>query len=793
MPSIFQRISHAVSGAHGRGADAAKPDEGGELLAELGRWTSGLTPCLLAPAGLRSPEHLNHDTLLDKALPHASRLSDGTVLMASPHLDEALRFAHACIEHRIDRVVDLRSAKEKQHGHACPLDGGKSAFVKDHGIARFARQGRERPLDGTGKGHGEDHVRTVQVSLKPGRKTPAPAGGRPRDLSRSLEWVRVHAGSGRAVAPERLLDVSLHLARTAPDGRTAFQCADGQHTGATFAAAHALLQAHLRDPMSARELKETLLDECLSIRRDRGPELFRAEDLAALMAFGRLMLAASQRGELTGLSGGATRALPSPRSVAASPRNATSRAQPGPSSVDRPSKPADLKKGASGPRPPALSLGSDASPAERSEWSRWMEEAEKLLVPLMAGDDPASLKEQACIDNLGQAKSAINPRTLLKPDAAGAQLHANWIGDGNLLMAVPVRSEAQAWTKACLDNNIAAVVSLATAQEHRRLNSCMETTTTIDTPQGTIRFAPITLDADAEDLGAELMAAHRGATAGFMAIEVRKEPTPPEKLGENFLHELSNYRVPIAPDHAVSPGLLLAACRTLHNEVGGGPIAFQSPHGDHRGAMFAAANGLFQQFVKGELTSTNLQERLLQQCRDLRAERSATLFDRPDQLASLLMMCHRMLKEGTATLSSTPVVMSTPEVADNAVPVNAPHSALKGARSRDSGGRASLPRAITEGDGKPPEGDSTQSIAQRLRPMKFAEAMNVRYVPEEGAEVEWDDLFSRTPVDFQRTLFKDGLVEPRRIGREDSGEVKAFPDVSGHDGRWRRMRNPKQR
>ncbi|OWQ47139.1 hypothetical protein CDL60_12210 [Roseateles noduli] len=301
MPAIFQRISHAFNGAHGRGADAAKPDEGVALHAELERWTSALAPTLLAPAGVRSPEHLNHETLLDKALPHASRLSDGTVLMASPHLDEALRFAYVCVEHRIDRVVDLRSAKEKQHGHGGPLDGGKSDFVKDHGIARFARQGRERPLNGAGKGDGKDHVRTVEVSLKPGRKTPAPAGGRPRDLSRSLEWIRVHAGSGKAVAPEHLLDVSLHLARTAPDGRTAFQCADGQHTGATFAAAHALLQAHLRDPMSAQELKEALLDECLSIRRDRGPELFRAEDLASLMAFGRLMLDCDRRGALRDL------------------------------------------------------------------------------------------------------------------------------------------------------------------------------------------------------------------------------------------------------------------------------------------------------------------------------------------------------------------------------------------------------------------------------------------------------------------------------------------------------------
>lgn len=298
MPSIFQRISHCLGGQSRRESVADRSEEGAALHQALGRWTSALAPCPPAPAGLRSPAHLNQETLLDKDLPHASRMRDGTVLMASPHLGEAMRFVHACLKHRIDRVVDLRSAKEKQHGHAGPLDGGKSDVVRDHGIARFARQGRETPLDGTGKGDREDHVRTVQLSLRPGKKSPPPTGGKPRVLEQSLAWVRVHAGSGKAIAPERLLDVSLHLARTMTEGRTAFQCADGQHTGATFAAAHALLQAHLRDPIPADDLKETLMDVCLSIRRDRGPELFRAEDLAALMAFGRLMLERECRGAL---------------------------------------------------------------------------------------------------------------------------------------------------------------------------------------------------------------------------------------------------------------------------------------------------------------------------------------------------------------------------------------------------------------------------------------------------------------------------------------------------------------
>jgi hypothetical protein len=298
MTSILQRISHSLRGTAARETTATDGAEAKRLHDELALWTAALPRGILSPAGSRCPEYLNPEMLLGKGLPHASRLRDGAVLMASPGLDEALRFAHACVEHRISHVVDLRSAKEKQHGPASPLDGGKTAFAQDHGVARFARSGRERPLKGAGPEFREDHARSVEVSLKPGKKSPAPAGRATPGLSQSLEWVRVHVGSDKAIAPQRLLDISLHLAHTASSGRTAFQCADGLHTGATFAAAHALMQTHLREPLSAEELKEAVLDVCVSIRRDRGPELFREKDLASLMAFGRLLLAADRDGKL---------------------------------------------------------------------------------------------------------------------------------------------------------------------------------------------------------------------------------------------------------------------------------------------------------------------------------------------------------------------------------------------------------------------------------------------------------------------------------------------------------------
>ncbi|ANH66810.1 hypothetical protein [Mitsuaria sp. 7] len=295
MTSIVQstsRTSRSFNRPVDRGADAHDQVEARRLHEQLGGETSTLPRCPLAPAGLRAPAHLNEETLLGDGLPHASRLRDGPVLMASPTVQEALSFAHACVKHQIGWVVDLRPSQDTPSAPASPLDGGDSPFVSEEGVARFARKGRETPLGVGGRGTPEDHVRKIELSLKPGRNTPAADGHEPRDVSHALDWIRVPVDDGQPIPPKRLFDTSMHLARTASPEQVAFQCAQGQHTGATFAAAHALLVAHRGLAIPAGDLEEVVLDQCISIRRDRGPELFRPEDLASLMAFGRLMLQA---------------------------------------------------------------------------------------------------------------------------------------------------------------------------------------------------------------------------------------------------------------------------------------------------------------------------------------------------------------------------------------------------------------------------------------------------------------------------------------------------------------------
>jgi hypothetical protein len=149
MPSIVQRTSISLNGQvepHVQAdAQAGNQVEGRRLHDQLGAETATLPRCPPAPAGSRTPAHLNEETLLGDGLPHASRLRDGPVLMASPTVQEALCFARACVKHQIGWVVDLRSSNDRQPAHASPLDGGKPAFVNEDGVARFARKGREAP------------------------------------------------------------------------------------------------------------------------------------------------------------------------------------------------------------------------------------------------------------------------------------------------------------------------------------------------------------------------------------------------------------------------------------------------------------------------------------------------------------------------------------------------------------------------------------------------------------------------------------------------------------------------
>ena len=196
--------------------------------------------------------------------------------MAAPTRDMTAAFVRACVEYPIGRIVDIRSSREKSLGPAFPLDGVRFPFAC-------------RAKDA--------HAPKI------GRSPVSPVSS--RDGMHPLTWIRVHVGGSEVISPERLLTTSVHLVRSTPldaPGATVFQCADGRHVAATFAAAHQLLRKHLRTPIPDERLEEVVLAECADIRRAGGVDLFRPADLGALKAFAERMLAADRRGELEGLA-----------------------------------------------------------------------------------------------------------------------------------------------------------------------------------------------------------------------------------------------------------------------------------------------------------------------------------------------------------------------------------------------------------------------------------------------------------------------------------------------------------
>lgn len=329
----------------------------------------------------------------------------------------------------------------------------------------------------------------------------------------------------------------------------------------------------------------------------------------------------------------------------------------------------------------ALPLQSNVKPADAHEWNRSLPDAKRLSSELAAFHHPDHLAKQACVNNSFAPTTPVNHRTLLKQggkedDPAARQLHANWTDEGNLVMAVPVYGEAMAWTRACFEHDIAAVVTLGTVEEHDQLFPCMENNCPITVGQREVEFVEteaVGLDGASE--GADLISACPEAAVSVISIHTGRA----DVKKKDARHDVTNYAIPIPPDHAISPRTLLETCRALHKETPARPIAFQSPGGDDRSAVFAVAHTLFQKFAKGTLKAGNLEDLIVQQCIDLRAARSATLFDRPEHLASLLTMGRMMLAEGRAGRLGTSVSMRTPEVVTDKPPGAVPlRSAMKG-------------------------------------------------------------------------------------------------------------------
>ena len=370
--------------------------------------------------------------------------------------------------------------------------------------------------------------------------------------------------------------------------------------------------------------------------------------------------------------------------------------------------PSGLSSASVATRDPVRPLQSNVKRADADEWNRRLPDAERLLSTLNAFHHPDHQAKQERVNDEFAPAMEINPRSLLRQGdkeggQAARQLHANWTGD-NLVMAGPVKGQEIAWMQACFEHDIAAVVTLGTVGEHDPLFPCMENNCRITVGQREVEFVEtdaVGLDGASE--GAHLISACPEAAVSVISIHASR--TDAKK--EDARHDVTNYAIPIPLDRSISPRTLLETCRALHNETPGRPIAFQSPGGDERSAVFAVAHGLFQQFAKGSVNTHNLEGLIVQQCVNLRAARSATLFGRKEHLASLLTMGRMMLAECRAGRLGTPVSMDTPEVVTKKRLSAAPlRSAMKGGRAHEDGIRANPGKVRFEDGTRDNEGAS---------------------------------------------------------------------------------------
>lgn len=237
---------------------------------------------------------VNPATLLDPArVPdklvrqlHANQLQNGHLLMSTPGTFEALAWADICDRHDVQMVLDL--GESRSAGAAC-MQAGKPFTSSSNWQVRFDPQAqgpghiRERKLRDLG---GQATQCEMSVERSRGGKRIAPP--------RTLSWIRVPVDDRHEMSPRLLLNTCRHLqaewSAGGRQGKIAFQCPQGDHRGAVFAAAHQLFERFQSGGLRPGGLADAVFEECAKLRSDRSHALFTQGHVTSLMAFCGLLM-----------------------------------------------------------------------------------------------------------------------------------------------------------------------------------------------------------------------------------------------------------------------------------------------------------------------------------------------------------------------------------------------------------------------------------------------------------------------------------------------------------------------
>ncbi|OWQ48722.1 hypothetical protein CDL60_02140 [Roseateles noduli] len=252
-------------------------------------------------------------------------------------------------------------------------------------------------------------------------------------------------------------------------------------------------------------------------------------------------------------------------------------------------------------------------------------------------------------------------RVLLKdslPEKGGDVLHASWLsrdglfGGGSMVMASPRVQDSRAWASACAEHKVAVVVDLGSPEEARTLNHCMRSTAPAVFDDCSVAFMPRSQNGLGFPEETRLSGLGEGAVSRPLKAIVRahvdggkdrRDAVPANSavsasLPALIAHDMAWLRIPSSREEAIGPRALLDVCRHLRT-LGleeSGTVAFMSPGGDRRSAVFGAAWDIQRKIDAGGINRAGLPMLVEGVCQRVRAQRHPSALDAKEDIASLL-------------------------------------------------------------------------------------------------------------------------------------------------------------
>ena len=332
---------------------------------------------------------------------------------------------------------------------------------------------------------------------------------------------------------------------------------------------------------------------------------------------------------------------------------------------------------------PSLRLPKDTPRDIKRRWNNRLREAKELLLEIR---EPGELERaRKRLQDRGQrialrsqhGEALIERRFVLRgfrdPDSDVGSSGLSSMGGGAVIGATPDGVDAGAHVLACVEHGIQRVVELDSLAERSG------TQTQSYMGKGKLEGDGIEIEIfqwKPTKQEAKYQSKNRGTASprgGLQAFDpsitsdlLRVHPNDVYRLPNGKLvvgepaadpkdarhsrrakHVIERWQVPLAPDQAIRPDLLLAVMKEVAGPWAeeGAPTLFHSLDGDRRAAVFAAAAMINDCFRKGRLDRNTLLNEVEVACKNVGHKRNPDLITDPADVASLLAFGDLLLEE----------------------------------------------------------------------------------------------------------------------------------------------------